>query len=483
MFSINQISNIYVGEAEKTIYSFKKSFLKDTVNNLISEIDSKRKTMDEQMEKAVARTSTLLTMNMALADDAFNDFFTSFFSYNVDYEFMTVILWDNLEGKAAYDPQNLSGADWSDTLSRILPTLSTYDLLTHGNHSILIGVTKEVVEQQVMESISEMIRSTKFEDNSYLWVNEILNYDGGDNYAIRRVHSRRPEIEGRYLSTNTRDAAGNLLYLTELEGLKKDGELFFSYTLRDLEKDRPIPKLAYSKLYKDYDWVIVIGIYQDEVQTYIDDANYKSSILASRLTLLLLLTFVIILVFSYALIMMIEKGHYRKSTRELESEANLDPLTKVGNRRSGTNDLIKAFKEFKATGYSPGIMIFDLDYFKSINDQYGHPAGDRVLIEIVNAITEVTRSSDKIIRWGGDEFVIIFNGLQERNALSFGERILSIVSSLTVPVLDDEISPSISIGISFFKQADTSYSDIIERADQALYQSKSNGRNQVHLLT
>jgi len=87
-----------------------------------------------------------------------------------------------------------------------------------------------------------------------------------------------------------------------------------------------------------------------------------------------------------------------------------------------------------------------------------------------------------VIRWGGDEFIVIFYGLQKKNARNFGQAILSEVASLKIHVENGEITPTLSIGFSYFKETDSDYSDVLKRVDKALYQSKSNGRNQVNLI-
>ena len=90
------------------------------------------------------------------------------------------------------------------------------------------------VDDKIKLITAEKIRRQRFDDDSYIWVSQILNYNGGDNYAIRIVHPNLPETEGSFLSTSTMNTRGNKPYLEELDGINKNGELFFSYYFKKL---------------------------------------------------------------------------------------------------------------------------------------------------------------------------------------------------------------------------------------------------------
>ncbi len=482
LFSIDKVGDIYIEKSEEAIYNLKKDFLKDTVNNLISEIELRRAAKSSYMETFVSRTADIINMKKDLPDSEFNDFFIGFFRDKPDYKFMTVIVWDNKENKVIYDPENLAGDTWKDTLKANTSDLSSYRVFIHGDDSFLFGLTKSYVEELVKADITNVIRNSKFDGNSYIWINEIQNYQGGKNYAIRRIHPNMPETEGMYLSTDMTDIAGNHPYLTELQGINKDGELFSSYYFKEPGSDKVSKKLSYAKLYKDYNWVIAMGVYLDDLQPYVDQTNKESKELVSRITIFLVLLLIVIVIVSMISVSLLEKIYYRQSKKAMESELNQDVLTKAGNRRSGTNDLTNAFKEFKRTGLSPGIMMCDVDHFKGINDKYGHSAGDMALAEFVNVMKGTLRSTDKIIRWGGDEFIIILNGMEERHILDFGSKFLTSVSSLKILDHQEEIRITVSIGFSFFKEGDEDFHGALRRADEALYKSKSEGRNQANII-
>ncbi len=480
--SINRVSDIYMDKTQETVLNLKKDFLKGTVNNLISEIDSEIEIKTKYVDRMVANAEVILNLKAPENSPDFQNSFLDFFQKNTNYNSWTVLFWDRKGNKAVYDTDQLAEEAWEDTLANIKSALSSYRIIVRENEVAVYGISNSYLSELVKSEMANSIRALRFNDDTYLWVNEILNYEGGENYAIRRVHPNLPDTEGMYLSTDMSDVKGNYPYLTELEGINQNGELFFSYYFKELESDENSEKLAYAKLYKRFDWVIAMGIYQKDLQASVNQTNRESRDLVSRLTLELVMIFVIILVVSYVLVLFIEKKYYRHSKKMLETEVNQDTLTKAGSRRSGTADLIHAFEYYKENGPNSGIMMFDIDHFKRINDTYGHAVGDRVLIEIVKAIYRAIRSSDKLIRWGGDEFIIIVYGLQESNALKFGNKICSVVSSLQISTEKAVISPTLSAGFSYFKETDAGYSEVLKRVDQALYESKEKGRNQVNLV-
>lgn len=482
IFSINRVGNIYIEKSEETIYNIKRDFLRDTVNNLISEIELRRLAKKSYMKTLVSKTAEALNMKRELSDKEFQEFFIHFFKDNPDYYYMTVIVWDNKANKVIYDPGKLAGATWSDTLKANTLDLSSYRVFFHGDYAFLFGVTKSYEDELVKAEMVNVMKTSKFDGNAHIWVKEILNYEGGKNYAIPRIYPNQPETEGTYLSTDMADNEGDFPYLTELQGINKAGEVFFSYDHKEPNSNKISRKLTYSKLYKGYNWVVGMATSLDDLQPYIDQTNKESKDLVSRLTLLLVLLLIVILIISLFSIFFLEKLYYRHSKRVMECELNQDVLTKADNRRSGIKDLTSAFKEFKRTGISPGIMMCDMDHFKEINDKYGHFIGDMALMEFVKVMKSTLRSTDRIIRWGGDEFIVILHGIEEKHVLHFGNKFLDSVSSLKILNHQEAIGISVSIGFSFFREEDEDFEEVLKRADEALYKSKTEGRNLANVV-
>lgn len=482
LLSLDKVGDIYMNKSRETIYEIKKDFLKDTINNLFSEIDIRREQKNKYVDRLLNRTSEMVKLKQELNDVDFNQFIIRFFTDNPDYEAITVLLWDKRNETDIFDPQGIVKTTWKETLTSVSEDFSCYLILERENETLFLGVSKNYVEERVKEEIADIIRTTQFDGGTYIWVNEILDYTGGDNYAIRRIHPNLPETEGTYLSTNMTDIMGNYPYLKELQGINEEGEVYFTYYFKELNSTQISQKLTYAKLYKDYNWIIAMGIYMEDIQPYFDQIEDESSALVSRLTVILVILFIGILTLSLFTMSFIEKIYYRHSKRLMELEINQDSLTKADSRRRGAKDLEMEFEEFKRIGMSPCIVICDIDKFKEINDTYGHNVGDIILSEFVNELKLMLKGYDKIIRWGGDEFILILYGIKKENAIEFGSKILKKISSLEITSLQNKLQFTVSMGLSYFNHEDADYNDTIKRADEALYISKTKGRNQINMI-
>lgn len=124
-------------------------------------------------------------------------------------------------------------------------------------------------------------------------------------------------------------------------------------------------------------------------------------------------------------------------------------------------------------------MMFDVDQLKQINDSFGHQVGDEVLKGVVRAVYKHIRSSDQVIRWGGDEFVVIMQGIKEEDSQALAAKIVNAVSSLEFLVGEEVIKPSISLGESRFLPTDQNFTEALDRADRALYKAKETNKNRV----
>lgn len=340
--------------------------------------------------------------------------------------------------------------------------------------------SQQQIDETVKRHIYERIHHTNYDDNAYIWVEQVLNYDGGDRYAIRLIHPNLTKTEGCYLSTNMTDLHGNHPYADELSGIRHDGEVFHTYYFKKLDSDEVTEKMAYAKLYKDFDWIISIGTNIDDMDHYIHQSQEHMIPLMRMVLFVMFLSVLSLCCLAILFVRHNDRRLFQQRHRELQQQINWDTLTSAHSRKYGQELLDRKFEQFRQSHgiRNAAIMILDIDHFKQVNDRYGHEAGDRVLREVVTAVRHAIRSSDHIIRWGGDEFVGVFSGLTPQYVDFLMSKILQSVAAVSVSSQGITISVTVSLGFSYFHPEDTDTRAVLERADAALYRAKQSGRNQ-----
>lgn len=177
----------------------------------------------------------------------------------------------------------------------------------------------------------------------------------------------------------------------------------------------------------------------------------------------------------------------RKAVRSIDkplleqSPAYVDSLTEVGNRRLGELRLCQALETLAIREASPraGALLFlDVDHFKAVNDNYGHLAGDEVLKRVAAVLRNTLRGNDLVCRWGGEEFLVLLNGVDRTAALDVAERCRRLVGSAPCQYEGHAIAVTCSIGAAQFRDGDTPHT-LLKRADSCMYRAKRLGRNRV----
>jgi diguanylate cyclase (GGDEF)-like protein len=164
--------------------------------------------------------------------------------------------------------------------------------------------------------------------------------------------------------------------------------------------------------------------------------------------------------------------------REVLQNALTDQLTGAGNRAALDNTLKREIDLSKRHQQPLSVLAIDIDWFKKVNDTYGHQAGDEILKQVVDTIAKPSRCTDQTFRYGGEEFVVLLHNTSPVGAAVIAERIRKAVEEQIVVINGDELKITVSIGAATLKIQDNA-TTLFSRADQALYEAKGNGRNQV----
>ncbi|SFL44864.1 sensor domain-containing diguanylate cyclase [Halanaerobium salsuginis] len=191
--------------------------------------------------------------------------------------------------------------------------------------------------------------------------------------------------------------------------------------------------------------------------------NFNNTLLVS--TFLLILTIILISLIFY-------------SNSSLRYMAKNDQLTNVSNRHHLNEVLTKEYERKQRNNIPFSFIIFDIDHFKRINDNYGHDTGDIVLKKLSQLIEANIRKSDYFGRWGGEEFVIIATETSLNDAVAFAEKLNKIIEEYSF--IESE-AITVSLGVAEIKETEK-IDDLIKRADKALYQAKERGRNRVEAI-
>lgn len=165
-------------------------------------------------------------------------------------------------------------------------------------------------------------------------------------------------------------------------------------------------------------------------------------------------------------------GELQKALSELKT----DPLTQITNRKGLVEDLETIIRAGESKQLPVVIMMIDSDNFKTINDEYGHIAGDKVLYFLAQSMKSMIRSGDRVYRYGGEEFVIVLNRCEKEQAFAIADKIRSKIEHSHLIYSGKTIHVTVSIGATIHHAGDH-YDSLMTRADEALYRAKHEGKN------
>ncbi|MBA3026005.1 MAG: diguanylate cyclase [Sulfurimonas sp.] len=163
----------------------------------------------------------------------------------------------------------------------------------------------------------------------------------------------------------------------------------------------------------------------------------------------------------------------QSQNKEFETMASTDALTGLFNRYKFSELFVSTYKTMMLRDSKMSLILLDIDFFKKVNDTYGHNNGDRVLVKVAHALHHIIRNIDIVCRWGGEEFVVLLPTASIENAIAIAEKIRMYVENMEIPEVG---KITISCGVSEV-ECEENMKRVIERADKALYLAKNSGRN------
>lgn len=169
-----------------------------------------------------------------------------------------------------------------------------------------------------------------------------------------------------------------------------------------------------------------------------------------------------------------------KYQRKLELMASTDKLTGAANRQAFEEYFAQSLARSVLDSTPMSVLIFDIDYFKRVNDQHGHNIGDLVIQTVSNMVKSQLRDEDLLCRWGGEEFLILLPNIDLSRSHDIAERIRASIEARVIRVNGNEIRVTVSVGVAEHRTSEKP-EELINRVDVALYQAKEQGRNRVVL--
>jgi diguanylate cyclase (GGDEF)-like protein len=183
-----------------------------------------------------------------------------------------------------------------------------------------------------------------------------------------------------------------------------------------------------------------------------------------------------------SMITLIDVSNHQTQLKTLRSAANMDALTGLGNRRFFARVEAQMVARIHHEPRPMAVLMIDIDFFKRVNDRYGHPSGDRVLVSVAQQLSATLRDHDSAFRLGGEEFCVVLWDANAVQASMVAERLRVLTQCMQVTLEGgDAISVTCSVGVTQYLAGETSLQPALERADIALYRAKDGGRNRVEL--
>ena len=342
--------------------------------------------------------------------------------------------------------------------------------------------------------IDELGWSEDLSGDSY-FIYELHDLSGGNNFATMLFNPSRPDLVGQKLSTDFPDARGVDFRKVFMKDIRDRGESFVTYwyskdSSNPDEGQRTGRKLAYFKFDPDWDWIVAKSVYLDPIDLLLEKRRValKQGMLIDLAVLAVLFICGVVLAFllTYSFSLGVHSLLTKYRDNEQQHLKEIDNLSKTLERLNKSDRLTGAYnrahlneelgkEQSRSDRYlTPlSLIVFDIDYFRAINDKLGRSAGDSVLTELAAMIKDNIRKTDIFARWGSEEFAILAPGIDLEQGRMFAENLRILVEEYGFSI---EEKVTCSFGVSVYK-APENLEEFIQRSDAALQQAKLEGRN------
>ena len=424
-----------------------KNMLQDTVDNFVNEIQGDYKSDLDIMKRSINNLKVPISNAISFRDEDEAErslvrvnrlFNTQGASDGLSYIMFADSVDQNGYRILSTYPANFTIENFDGTGHTVYAPFVTSITLRRHNVTMVYGYTKEALERHVETSTRQKIYGQSYYGGAYIWINKILNPDGGDGYAIRLIHPNLPDTQ--------------------------DGSFFQTYTFKELNSNRITEKLSYSRLLPNLNWIVSTGINT----RFIRINAIRNSGFMFLITFLTIL-FVVDYLFLFQMLRVdatISMSEHEQ--RVLVERMDASRMSGQAKREYGEMELKKALDCFHADGKNSGIMLMDIDLFKSIAATFGQEISEKLQGQVLETVENLCRPSDVIVQWSQNEYLGIFAGASAQGCGIVAEKVRKAIEETNFKFGDNEVKVTASIGITMLKKEDMAIGDILKRADIAL---------------